>query len=911
MASKVRRVLQSIGNAESLSAQSSLQNLQNEANNQIANINNDMNAFVNLSTTLAKEVKAHNTREKEKQVIEGKIAYAKEKAGLIEVNIPEAERADRERKEQQKQVEFNEGQKQIKTARQEGEKGSLNIQKKGASYQEGQSIVALSGTAAFTYTNLKANEIADLYKPWLKGQMANNDQLQIQRPDGTTFKPNEATTIDDKILAQEALTRQFYKDTGLVNINDTLLSTPARKGGKSPIEKIMGSQVEVEKDEILNDALKKSFENTELYQREFAQTHDLGQLISSLSTTLDPKTKEVRGHAGAIDLALNYIKDLADTGDISPEQFQEILKQEVPWAKGKTFGEHYKNRLDKLDEEVIDENKKNSERDRELKREEGKKVIDEGIAWLEQDDPDNPGKKNYETANAATFADMRKKAYAAGALKADMSRLDAYELNLSQTARSKDFWNRHFEGMETKWQLSTDYVLESSAPADVKAKWLKRAKVADANRAQHGDLKQERRSISQYVKKKSGYLPQDDLPIVGGMISRELESKFLKRVKDNIGKGIENPIQEALLWVQNHYDTNGGDGENTNGRYYNNPGTGNWDNYTNELKTAGLSNDADATGRDHAIKEEIKKKGINTVLNSKGKGEDAIFTEAEVIAWDTENNKFGTPNWKPDPRVEYYSSEYGIPYFDIVNRQRRAWSTKEKPLPDLELNNQGVDSDWTNFYQKSYGTSKQPQSPNQSARFVSHVVTYKGFNSATVPKGYGQSIEKHATAAGIEPWIVAGLLETESTWDAGARSGAGAQGLAQIMPATAEEWGVDPNDPEQSIKFAADYLAYLRDYFQGDMMLAIAAYNGGMGNIEYFYNRFGTPYIIEVQEDEDGRPLEDENGDWIPVLDNEENYVPNWENYNYVRKVMRSAYKYGDQSYLNSPHSMRSSLIQA
>ena len=56
MASKVRRVLQSIGNAESLSAQSSLQNLQNEANNEIPNINKEVAALVNFSTTLAKEV---------------------------------------------------------------------------------------------------------------------------------------------------------------------------------------------------------------------------------------------------------------------------------------------------------------------------------------------------------------------------------------------------------------------------------------------------------------------------------------------------------------------------------------------------------------------------------------------------------------------------------------------------------------------------------------------------------------------------------------------------------------------------------------------------------------------------------------------------------------------------------------
>jgi soluble lytic murein transglycosylase-like protein len=111
------------------------------------------------------------------------------------------------------------------------------------------------------------------------------------------------------------------------------------------------------------------------------------------------------------------------------------------------------------------------------------------------------------------------------------------------------------------------------------------------------------------------------------------------------------------------------------------------------------------------------------------------------------------------------------------------------------------------------------------------------FNVASVPKGYGPVIEQAAVQNNIPPEILAGLIDTESAFNPQAVSRSGAQGLAQFMPPTAAEFGVNVNDPVSSIDGAARYLRYLIDYFNGDMNLAIYAYNGGMGNIE----RYGGP----------------------------------------------------------------------
>jgi len=87
-----------------------------------------------------------------------------------------------------------------------------------------------------------------------------------------------------------------------------------------------------------------------------------------------------------------------------------------------------------------------------------------------------------------------------------------------------------------------------------------------------------------------------------------------------------------------------------------------------------------------------------------------------------------------------------------------------------------------------------------------------------------------ATAHGIPPAGLVALLEAESSLDPNAESAAGAQGIAQFMPPTSEEWGVDPWDPPDAISGAARYLAWLRARVP-DWSAALAAYNWGIGRV--------------------------------------------------------------------------------
>jgi len=98
-------------------------------------------------------------------------------------------------------------------------------------------------------------------------------------------------------------------------------------------------------------------------------------------------------------------------------------------------------------------------------------------------------------------------------------------------------------------------------------------------------------------------------------------------------------------------------------------------------------------------------------------------------------------------------------------------------------------------------------------------------------------IHAAATASKVEAALIAAVMTAESAFDPKAVSRTGAVGLMQLMPDTAERYGVkDRWDPAQNIMGGAKYLYFLLKKF-GDRKLAIAAYNAGEGNVKKHRNK--------------------------------------------------------------------------
>ena len=115
--------------------------------------------------------------------------------------------------------------------------------------------------------------------------------------------------------------------------------------------------------------------------------------------------------------------------------------------------------------------------------------------------------------------------------------------------------------------------------------------------------------------------------------------------------------------------------------------------------------------------------------------------------------------------------------------------------------------------------------------------------NVSVPAAYAGTIEQAAASNGIPASLLAGLLYHESRFEPNVVSSAGAEGIAQFMPATAAGMGVDPTNPTQSIEGAAQLLgSYTRQF--GSFADALAAYDAGSSAVERYG---GIPPYAETQ----------------------------------------------------------------
>jgi soluble lytic murein transglycosylase-like protein len=115
---------------------------------------------------------------------------------------------------------------------------------------------------------------------------------------------------------------------------------------------------------------------------------------------------------------------------------------------------------------------------------------------------------------------------------------------------------------------------------------------------------------------------------------------------------------------------------------------------------------------------------------------------------------------------------------------------------------------------------------------------------APVPQQFAAALTQAASAANISQALLAALVWQESRWNPLAVSRRGAVGLAQLMPATARDLGVNPADPIANLNGGARYLRQLLDQFDGNVEKALAAYNAGPGRVR---SAGGVPAIAETQ----------------------------------------------------------------
>ena len=143
------------------------------------------------------------------------------------------------------------------------------------------------------------------------------------------------------------------------------------------------------------------------------------------------------------------------------------------------------------------------------------------------------------------------------------------------------------------------------------------------------------------------------------------------------------------------------------------------------------------------------------------------------------------------------------------------------------------------------------------------------------PIKYEEQVEKYSKEFGVDRLYVYAIIKAESNFNEEANSKSGAKGLMQLMDATAEDIAkelqmntqenYDLYNPENNIRFGTKYFSNLLKLYNGNVRLALAAYNAGKGNV----NKWIEKGIIK----EDGSDIEN---------------IPFKETNIYVRKILQS-----------------------
>ena len=137
--------------------------------------------------------------------------------------------------------------------------------------------------------------------------------------------------------------------------------------------------------------------------------------------------------------------------------------------------------------------------------------------------------------------------------------------------------------------------------------------------------------------------------------------------------------------------------------------------------------------------------------------------------------------------------------------------------------------------------SFDPTAQPVSAKEISHYLAQ--LDEKRQP--WAKLLQERAPLYGIDPRLAVSIVRAESNFDPNAQSQANALGLMQLMPATAQRFGVrDPQDPAQNIEGGLAYLRWLLKRFDHDVVKTTAAYNAGEGAVDRYQ---GVPPYPETQ----------------------------------------------------------------
>ena len=694
-------------------------------------------------------------------------------------------------------------------------------------HETAQQVVELSGWREVQEAKIRLNLANRYYESWLPQQLMNAN---------VTDQATRGAAISQARMA-------FMKEFGLSAYSDDLLGSVLYPEQQKLHAKLM-------KEGSANDAQKASFEKVARAQTQFEADMDMPTFVNAMANSLDENGK-VRGYRRGFAESVKHIQALFKAGKITDLQLQSIRDTPMPGMGGKTYGQLKGALFENLESERFAEevNNFNEQRDRDLQqaRELEQQFIEEY-------------QNGYRPTDEDLDALQERYRRLSGGLES--SRITAMRKDTASAQVIREA-NKEFENLAVNNLLTVEQVLRVPSK-QIHDRWLPVA--TNQDKARTPKVSGYRDQIKKLVAATKGLKVTADGKTghEAGIITMQLEGMFDRKFAELLANAgpddnIDNLAEQAYAEVFTEFER--GKKDPTSDFFFNERAgtTFGFKNLRDRLAAQSTKESVYASRSRRIEVDQLLGAVGKNILNSPG----AILSASEMEQLDkdiTVPGRFRVPEI-----VKHVANKLGLTPMNVLNQARAAMDMPPLvPPPSLEY----VDSQLSPV---ARALLYQYPTANRSIRGL----VSSEFNPAVVPGGYGDKIQEAANTHGIPASILAGLLEQESGYRPDVIRGetlssAGAAGIAQFMPATAEQYGVDPLDTDSAIDGAARYLAYLVKFFDGDLRLAIYAYNGGEGNV----SRLGPGF--------------------------------NKENAGYYDGVIKKSIKYGNSvAALNDPATMR------